>query len=209
MPYGELVSLPLLYLSTVVHEMGHGITAILVGGSFKEFTMFTNGAGVATTLLDPNASISLALVSMGGLIGPAFVSGLLFFACKREKWCKFALLIFGCSLLLSLLLVVKGTFALVVVGSFGALMTATAIMGSANLCQWVAAFVAVQLSLSVFSRSDYLFTQYAGGVAGGQMPSDVENIANALFFPYWVWGIICGGLSILCLVLGLRTVFRG
>jgi len=211
-PFGGLISRPLLYLSTIVHEMGHGLVAILVGGRFLDFTMLPNGAGLARTELERGANISIALVSMGGLIGPAFVSGVLFYLCKSDKWCKVALMIFGIGLLISTFLLVKGTFALVMVGGFGVILTLAGVKGSANLCQWVAAFMAVQLSLSVFSRSDYLFTQYASGVPdkNGQLPySDVQNIAEALFFPYWVWGLVCAAISIVCLIVGLRTVIRG
>ena len=63
--------------------------------------------------------------------------------------------------------------------------------------------MAVQLSLSVFSRADYLFTETAG--AG---PSDVAQMADALFLPYWFWGIVCGAISGLVLLSGIRTFSR-
>ena len=31
-PFGDVIAYPLLLLSTLVHELGHGIAAILVGG---------------------------------------------------------------------------------------------------------------------------------------------------------------------------------
>jgi hypothetical protein len=67
--------------------------------------------------------------------------------------------------------------------------------------------VGVQLALSVFSRSDYLFTDTAR-TATGSMPSDVAHISEALFLPYWVWGLVTGGISIAVLVGGMRSLLR-
>ena len=74
-------------------------------------------------------------------------------------------------------------------------------------CQTVAILLAVQLGLSVFSRSDYLFTRTALTVAG-PMPSDVSVMAAALFLPYWFWGAVCGALSLLFLFAGVKVFFR-
>ena len=61
-------------------------------------------------------------------------------------------------------------------------------------------FLAVQLSLSVFSRSDYLFTPGT---------SDVGAIESALFLPYWFWGAVCGGFSVVVLAIGAFAFLRG
>ena len=92
-PFGGLISRPLRICLQLFMRWGMGIVAILVGGRFVDFTMLPNGAGLAHTELKRGAHLSMALVSMGGLIGPAFVSGLLFYLCKRDKWCKIALMV--------------------------------------------------------------------------------------------------------------------
>jgi hypothetical protein len=40
------------------------------------------------------------------------------------------------------------------------------------------------------------------------MPSDVAHISEALFLPYWVWGLVTGGISIAVLVGGMRSFIR-
>ena len=60
---------------------------------------------------------------------------------------------------------------------------------------------------SVFARGDYLFTPVAE-TAGGAMPSDVGQIAAALVLPYWFWGAVCGGISVLVLGYGVRSYWR-
>ena len=76
-----------------------------------------------------------------------------------------------------------------------------------DTAQLVVLFVGIQLALSVFSRSDYLFTSVAI-TASGNGPSDVARMADALFLPYWVWGLVCGGFSVWVLWKGLQTFLR-
>ena len=42
-PFGRLIAYPLVLLSTLAHELGHGIAAVLVGGDFEQFVMHDNG----------------------------------------------------------------------------------------------------------------------------------------------------------------------
>ncbi|MEM9488253.1 MAG: M50 family metallopeptidase, partial [Myxococcota bacterium] len=41
------IAYPLLLISTMVHELGHGVAALLSGGSFAKFVMFPDGSGMA------------------------------------------------------------------------------------------------------------------------------------------------------------------
>ena len=76
-PFGNFIAYPLMLFSTVVHELGHGLASLAVGGSFKQMVVFSDGSGVATHT-DAGGGISRALVSAGGLVGPAVVAGLAF-----------------------------------------------------------------------------------------------------------------------------------
>ncbi len=93
---------------------------------------------------------------------------------------------------------VRNPFGVVYVLVLSALLAALVRFGSARIARFGLVFLAIQLSLSVFSRSDYLFTCEARtGV--GNMPGDASQIAEALLLPYWVWG---GLLSLLVLAIG-------
>ena len=72
---------------------------------------------------------------------------------------------------------------------------------SAAVSQVLCVFFAVQLALASFSRSDYLFTAVAQ-TGSGPMPSDVGQIAAALWLPYWLWGGLIAALSLLLLAAG-------
>ena len=65
---------PFRYFVTTVHELGHGLAAILSGGTFRAYEVYASGAGVATT-----ASNARWLVIPAGYVGTAlFGAGLLY-----------------------------------------------------------------------------------------------------------------------------------
>ena len=201
-PYGHYVAYPLVLLSTYAHEMGHGMTALLVGGDFESFVMAPDASGVAYLRI-PESRLARAATSAGGLFGPALLAAAFFWLAKRSKTAHIGLLVFGATSLVAVALVVRSVFGWLFVGALGAICVTLAIKSTARVAQTVLAFMAVQLSLSVFSRADYLFMETAG-----TGPSDVAHMADALFLPYWFWGIVCAAVSVLVLLAGIRTFSR-
>lgn len=201
-PYGELVAYPLILLSTVAHELGHGVAALLVGGGFHRFQMWPDGSGVALT--SAGAGLAQAFVAFGGLVGPAIVAAVGFAVGRTARGARRALFAVAALLTLALLLVVRNLFAALFVAVVVLVAWQVARRASAEVAQLVLVFLAVQLSLSVFSRGDYLFTPVAR-TAGGVMPSDVGRIAEVLLLPYWLWGTVCGLVSVLALAYGVKV----
>jgi len=205
-PYGRTIGYPLMLLSTLVHEMGHGIAAMLAGGSFEKFEMFADGSGVAYSR-GAFGRFGKAFISAGGLVGPALVGGVGFVIGRTPKAARIGLAAFGIVMLIALLLVVRSVFGVVFVSVTAAVCLLIAFKARPWVSQVAVVFLAVQLALSVFSRGDYLFTQWAN-TGSGRMPSDVQKMSEALFLPYWFWGAACGLISIAVLLVGLRLFFK-
>lgn len=205
-PYGRTIGYPLVLLSTLVHEMGHGIAGMLVGGEFRQFVMFADGSGVARVFI-PDSRFASAFVSAGGLVGPALVGGVGFVVGRTPQAARVALAIAGAVLALSVILVVRNIFGVLFVSATAAICLAIAVKGKPWVSQVAVVFISVQLALSVFSRGDYLFTEVAQ-TGAGPAPSDVANMSSALFLPYWFWGAACGLISVAVLLVGLRLFFR-
>ncbi len=205
-PYGRVVAYPLMLLSTLAHEMGHGIAAILVGGSFLRFEMWADGSGMATWGGQVGA-VGRAVVAAGGLVGPAAAAALGFAVGRTVRGARGALTVLAVILAVALVLVVRNLFGLIFVSVVLAGCFLAARKASGEIAQLVLIFLAVQLALSVFSRGDYLFTPVAE-TAAGNLPSDVGQIAQALFLPYWFWGLVCGALSVAVLLYGIKAYWR-
>ncbi len=205
-PYGDYLAYPLMLLSTLAHEMGHGVAALLLGGSFHRFEMWPDGSGVAVWSGEVGA-VRRALVAAGGLLGPAVAAAVGFAVGRTIRGARGALLALAVILALALLLVVRNFFGLLFVGVVLAGCLLAARKASGEVAQLVLIFLAVQLALSVFSRGDYLFMPVAE-TATGVMPSDVGQMAAALFLPYWFWGLGCGAVSVLVLIYGIKIFWR-
>lgn len=203
-PYGQIVARPLLLLSTLAHEMGHGLTALLLGGRFHSLRMWADGAGVSEMDLAGFGRIREGLTLAGGLVGPAVAAALCFKLGKTGRGARTCLVGVGLFLIAAEILVVRNLFGFVFTGlvATGCLFAGRRL--SPERAQWVVVFLGVQLALSVFSRADYLFTRGASNPTG-VFPSDVLRMQTALFLPYWFWGLVCGAFSVLVLIYGVRT----
>lgn len=205
-PIPPALSYPFVWLSTLAHELGHGIAALLLGGDFKSFEMWSDGSGVARTATS-NSRLGNAFVSAGGLVGPALAATVCFFFARTEKRARvgsYALAVLG---LVALIAVVRNLFGFMFVATLSVLSLALAHKAKPWLSQVWVTLLGVQLGLSVFSRGDYLFTDKAV-TANGTMPSDTAAMAEALFLPYWFWGMLCGAFSIAVLLLGLKLIWK-
>lgn len=205
-PFGELIAYPLLLLSTLFHEGGHGVAALTVGSSFESLAIYGDGSGVAmhSGSHGPGAT---AWVAAGGLVGPACIAALGFVAGRSARGAKVFLAALALALAAALVLVVKNPFGIVYTGAVVVGLAAIVWRSSAATAQLALVFLATQLALSVFSRADYLFTDVAH-TGAGTMPSDTAQIATALGGSYWVWGLACGAFSIAVLAGGVLWFLR-
>lgn len=205
-PQLRVVAWPLVLLSTLAHELGHGLTAVVAGGDFESMRMWSDGSGVAAWR-GGGGRLQQAAVAAGGLLGPAIAAAFCLVFGSTARGARVALAVLGASLLAITLLLVRNGFGLVFVGGTGALALAIAMWAQPALVQAVLVFASVQLGLAVFSRADYLFTAVAQ-TSAGEMPSDVAQIAQALLLPYWFWGAVCAIFSLACLVGGMTAFLR-
>ncbi len=196
-PYGGYVAYPLVLVSTYVHEIAHGLAATLVGGQFHFLVIHADGSGLAS-ISGTNGRFAFAFVAGAGLVGPAVGGAALLVLASRPTLARVGLGVFALLSAVALIWVVRNMFGWFFVGLLAAGCSAAAWRGTAQIAQAVVAFLGVQLALSVFSRADYLFTEVAT-TGSGSHPSDVANMAEALWFPYWFWGGLCALVSVAAL----------
>lgn len=203
MPFGRLLLWPLVLLSTLAHEAGHGIAALTVGGEFTSLSIFLDASGVAMHrgVTEP---ARLALVATGGLLGPSVVAAGLFVAARSARGARAALAMLGLTCGALVVLVVENMFGVVFVAFTSIALVALAVRASVTLAQSALVFLALTLALSVFSRADYLFAREAE-TGAGTLPSDTMQVALALGGPHFVWALLIGAFSLAVLVVGALT----
>jgi hypothetical protein len=192
---------PFRWLHIYVHEFGHGVAALLVGGAFDKFEMYTY-SGLAYTRTS-GTSLAVAFVCAGGLCGPAVVGGAFLAIGRNARWARYALGAFGAFMAISLVLWTRTPFGWGFGATVAVLSLAVTLRARPALAQMVLVFIGVQLALSVYTGGGYLFTQHVEIQNGHQGPSDTQAMSDALGMPYWFWGSVCGGFSAMVLLGGL------
>jgi hypothetical protein len=204
-PLGRQLLYPFTLLATYAHEMGHGITALVLGANFESLEMYANGSGLAHWTGDVGR-IGRGLIAAGGLVGPSIAGSTILVLSRRATRAR--VLLYGMSVFmaLSLILVARSAFAVVFIGVVAIAIGVVARFlpqGAPFLVQ----FIGVQLCLSVFRDVSYMFSE--GALVDGVLrPSDSAAIADALLLPYWFWGALTAAFSFGVLSLGLVLALK-
>ena len=206
LPYGQMALYPLTLLATYVHEMGHGLTALLLGQQFQEMLLHADGSGMAVWHGDPGR-METALIAAGGLLGPTLAGVSLLVLSGSTRFARALLAVLALVLLLSMALWSRNIFGLgfLLVWAVVLLLAARFLpaAGAALMLQ----LIAITLCLSWFTDLDYMFSGQAV-VNGVVHRSDSAVIAQALVLPYWFWGGLVALLSMLLLLLGIAVASR-
>ena len=187
LPFGHHILYPFTILSVWFHEMGHGLTAMLLGGSFQSLQLYPNGSGLATYGGEIfGGRVGRALVAAGGLLGPAIAGSILIVMARWPQWCRWSLGGIAVALLMSLLWM-RTPFEFIAILGWAGAIGAIGLRGPQWLQEFTVPFLGVQACASTFSQLNYLFTK-AVLIDGQYLLSDTGQIARELFLPFWFWG---------------------
>ncbi len=201
-PLGRTIVYPLTLFATYVHEMGHGLTALMLGQQFLHFELNSDGSGVAFWV-GQAGPFSRALIAAGGLVGPSLTGALLLVA-SRRPWAQAVLFGYGVFVALSLVVWGRSFFAWLLLVPFSATILYSALK-LRRFASIMLEFIALQLCLSVFSDLDYMFSPGAQ-VGGAPQVSDTQAMAEALWLPYWFWGGLTASFSFAVIFWGLWKI---
>jgi hypothetical protein len=204
------IQYPFRLLGTWFHEMGHGLTALLVGGDFIKLVIYSNGGGTAYSQLGASYlpyNIAHALVAAGGLLGSTLVGALLIISAKTAKYSVIALRVLTGIMVLSLVLWIRSYWGVVMISSFAVVFVIVSLLKSKTFETALVLFLGLQANLSSYFQIDYLFTKEF--VRNDEVRiSDTQAIAQELFLPYWFWGFLILCFSIWVLWKSVRFYFK-
>jgi len=193
LPFGRQVLYPFALLGTWVHEMGHGLTAVAVGGRFRRLEIYPNLGGQAHS--SGIWGVRKAIVAAGGLLGPAVAGGLVIVTGSRDQTAGWILAALAVAIGLSLLAVVRNLFGWVSLGVIAVVLAPLAAYGPEGLRIFLAQLIGIQFCLAFWGTLDYMFTRQF--VRDGRIfDSDTQEIANVLILPYWFWAALIAVLSL-------------
>ncbi|MGB9913657.1 MAG: M50 family metallopeptidase, partial [Candidatus Kapaibacteriota bacterium] len=163
---------PFIIISTWFHEMGHGITALILGGEISKIKIFSNGSGIAhLSTKNYLGNIGNALIALSGPLLPPILGYVFLTSTKNKNRTRLLLLLTSVALFVSTLLWVRSNF-----GFFFLLLMSVFIFLISTLkgtkTQFVTAqIIGIQAFMSVYMSLDYLFSS-TGEVNQSSLASD-------------------------------------
>jgi hypothetical protein len=206
LPYGRQLLYPLTLLATFAHEMGHGLTALLLGAQFDQLLLHGDGSGVALWRGHPGR-LTTALVAAGGLVGPTIAGITLLLFSRSPRYARAVLATLAALITLSVVVWLRNPFGVVFLLAWAVTLGVAARALPNTAAAFFLHLIAVTLCLSWFTDLDYLFSAQAM-VNGVAQPSDSAVMADALGLSYWLWGGVIAVFSLAVALLGIGFVSR-
>ncbi len=178
-PWGPLLLYPFKLVTTWVHESGHALAAVLVGGHVTSITIAPDTSGLTQTLVPPSR-VSRGIVASAGYLGAAIMGCLLMAATRNARGTRTILLTLGALMLVTAALWIRNLFGFAVVLAWGVALVALARQGMGRTLRFLLSLLAVQVALNSVFDIRVLFS-----VDGG--PSDAATMARLFLAPSWVW----------------------
>lgn len=173
-----IVSIPFKWLESYFHEISHGLTAIITGGTIVQIQLFPNGAGLCTT-----RGGSTLLISLMGYGGAILWGGLLFsLASMHRNIARAFSIILLCLLSASILLWVRDLLTLFIVLVLILLVAAQLKFSSHKMLQKLLQVTGLLVLINSLMSPLYLLD--------GQARGDGAALADITLIPEIVWVII-------------------
>jgi hypothetical protein len=196
-PWGPLMLYPFTLFTTWVHECGHAVAAVLLGGAVASITIQPDTSGLTRSLM-PASVLAQALVASAGYLTASIVGCFLLTASRVDRRAKPILWGIGAFMLITLLLRIRNLFGAVVVVLWA---MALLFLGGKRATKGAAGFaisiLAIQVSLNAVFDIRTLFLVHGA--------SDAATMARLTGAPSWLWAALWMIISIGFLVTTLRA----
>ena len=178
-PWAPTLLYPFRLFTTWVHECGHALMTVLLGGRVMSITIAPDGSGLTESMI-PAGRVTAGLVASSGYLGAAIVGCLLLAATRIEKRAHMILVGLGACMLVTLVVWMRNLFGAAVVLAWGVTLIALARRGIGNVPRFLLSFLAIQVALNSVYDIRVLFQIDRG-------PSDAATMARLFLLPAGVW----------------------
>jgi hypothetical protein len=204
-PFGRTLLYPLTLLATFLHEMGHGITALLTGGTFASLDIFADASGLAHTTT--SQAWASAPVSAGGLLAPPIAGATLLAVSRGPKRARAVLVALAAFIALGLTIWVRSTAGWIALPIDALVLAWFGVRAGVRARMVFAQLVGLSLAIDTWSGKGYLFTSEVT-VDGRALPSDISTFAHAVGGSYLMAGFALLVVSLTLLGGGLYAAWR-
>ncbi len=194
-PWLNILVYPFRLFGTFVHELSHGLAAILTGGRFHRFAVETDLSGVAWS-----AGGIRVIVSSAGYLGSAMAGGILILLYQRMLSSRVLLILLGATLAILCVLFVRNLFGIVSGLGLASLLLLAGFRLPSSWRDLLLMTLALQLILDGYNS---LFTVLSLSTDSATH-TDAHTMAQLTLVPASIWVLLWMSLSTLVLYYVLR-----
>ena len=144
-PWGTVPLYPFKLFTTWVHECGHALMTVLLGGSVSSIMIEPDTSGVTRSLV-PAGRIARGFVASSGYLGASVVGCLLMAATRLQKWARAIVWAVGALMLFTLVIWMRNPFGIAVVLVWSVALVALSRKGNGRVSLFVLSLLAVQVA---------------------------------------------------------------
>ena len=172
----SIVMYPLILLVTLLHELGHALAVLIVGGRVKNIQVGLLAGGLTNGLIKEDTSrLSRICISSAGYLGSIFF-GFTIFCLPYGRCHQYPLIIVGVLLLLITALWVRNVFGIVFSVALGVCLVLLGLQFSGTVEAFIAKFIGVSCVLQSFLTIDQ-----------DRLQVDLEKNKKITRTPIWAW----------------------
>jgi len=170
---------PIKVFVVLLHELSHGLAAILTGGSMETIELSSNLGGLCWT----RGGIRWIILP-AGYLGSMFFGGLILIGAAKTRHDQKISIAIGVMMIALTLYSVRTTFGVVFGLIFGGMMIAAGTILSEEINDFLLKFIG--LTSSCYAIIDIKGDLISRTVSG----SDAYEMAKIIPLPPWLWGVI-------------------
>ena len=178
-PWGPLLLYPFTLFTTWVHECGHALMVVLMGGRVSSITIQPDTSGLTRSLM-PSGRVAQGLVASAGYLGATVVGCFLMAATRVEKRARTILRVIGVFMLFTVVIWIRNPFGAVIVLAWGFALLWFSREGNGRIPRFVLSVLAIQVALDAVYDIRALFFPHGGR-------SDADAMARLFLAPAWLW----------------------
>lgn len=179
---------PFVLLTTIFHEVGHGLAALASGGEIDKIVIFADGTGYCQHRGDYSFWQRAVILSAGYLGSSLEGSLLLFFTLRLKRGGRIILTFLALALFAVSALWVRNPFGFVTTLCLAVALALAAWRLSDSLCELLGIFLCAYVALFAASTIGQIARHPFMGVQGGV--TDQDKLAQLTNMPPMLWALI-------------------
>jgi len=205
-PYVRYVLYPFDVYSTWVHELCHGLAALMTGGKITKLEIFPDTSGLASSAINPSRR---GFVASAGYQGTAFMGFFLLIFRRTKRGPRSGTMGLAITMILTCILWVRNGFGFSFLFCMGVVLAGLAYKLPSAHIRNLYIILSVTCSMNAISHVHDLFAynNYLNGEEDGL--SDAHTMAEYVGGSFMAWAILWLILAIVCTVLGIVFAIPG